>query len=274
MLGNNLTTCSLAFLMLLLGLSASIWGSTNESAANSITVVYNHVSGDSGADLKLAGGFSAFVRFNGQTILFDAGGERTLLLHNLTELMFDPGRLDAIVISHNHWDHVYGLPGVLGATGNAPPVYVADSAHEGIRQQNPRAKIVAVEKPTKIAAGAWVVGPMSLEYRGIPFAEQALVLDHEDGLVVLVGCSHPGVVSVVETVKKQFGGKKIALVAGGFHLRSTPGPDVEAIAATLRELGVTKLAPSHCTGDEATDILRQHWTEALLAFDLGDTVRF
>jgi len=266
------TVRSLTPFALLLTVCLSI--SADEPTANSMTVVFNHVRGDSNSNLEPGGGFSAFVRFNDQTILFDTGGERAPLLHNLKELKLDPGRLDAIVISHNHWDHVYGIPGALGAAGNNPPVYVPESAQEGLRQQNPRANIIAVDRPTKIAPGVWVVGPMSLQYGGRPFAEQALVLDHKDGLVVLVGCSHPGVVTVIETVKKHLGDKKITLLAGGFHLRSTPGPDVEAIASSLQEFGVARLAPSHCTGDQATEVLRRHWSEALLPFNLGDTIRF
>jgi 7,8-dihydropterin-6-yl-methyl-4-(beta-D-ribofuranosyl)aminobenzene 5'-phosphate synthase len=241
---------------------------------NSATVVYHHVPGSSEKNLEPQGGFSALVRVDGQTILFDTGGERTALVGNMEKLGFDPFGLDAIVISHNHWDHVYGLPGLSRMTGGNPPVYVPAAAKEGIRQQIPRANLVAVTETVEISPGVWVVGPMELEFRGIPFAEQAMVLEARDGLTVLVGCSHPGIVRIVETVKKQFGDRKIALVGGGFHLRSAPEPELEAVAASLQNLGVARLAPSHCTGEAATEIFRKTWGENLLAFDLGDTIRF
>jgi 7,8-dihydropterin-6-yl-methyl-4-(beta-D-ribofuranosyl)aminobenzene 5'-phosphate synthase len=187
-------------------------------------------------------------------------------------LGIDPYGLETIVISHNHWDHVYGLPGLSKMSGENPLVYVPASAMEGIRQQNPRAKLVAVEKSVEISPCIWIVGPMKMEYRGFPFAEQVLVLDTENGLVVLVGCSHPGIVRIVETVKTHFEHKKIALVCGGFHLRRTTESDLEAIATSLRELGVASLAPTHCTGDRAAEVFRRIWGAEVLSFNLGDTL--
>lgn len=246
----------------------------SEPPSNSITVVYNHIRGDSDAELQTGGGLSAFVRFKGQVVLFDTGGETSPLLQNIEELGHSMGRLDAVVISHNHWDHVYGLPGVLSVTRDDLRVYVPESAQEAILQQNPRADVVAVSEPTQFMPGMWLVGPLQVAHRSATVSEQALVLDHEDGLIVLVGCSHPGIVTIVERVKKTLGGKKIKLVAGGFHLRSTPSEEIEKISSRLQQLGVGNLAPSHCTGDGAMSVFRREWPDRLVSFDLGDTVNF
>lgn len=248
--------------------------SADEPATDTITVVYDHVRADSAADLKPRGGFAAFVEFNGKVILFDTGGQADILLQNIKELKQDASWIEAVVISHNHWDHVYGLPGVLSVARAHPKVYVPEKSREGILQQNPRGAFVAVGSPTQIMPKVWSTGSMTLEYRGTTIAEQALVLEHEDGLVILVGCSHPGIVAIVERVREMFKDRKILLVGGGFHLGDSSEEEIRQISSKLRQYGVERLAPSHCTGDVQTDVFRQEWGEKIVSFRLGDSFRF
>jgi 7,8-dihydropterin-6-yl-methyl-4-(beta-D-ribofuranosyl)aminobenzene 5'-phosphate synthase len=207
-------------------------------------------------------------------LVFDAGGEASVILENLHSLGFDNIELDALVISHNHWDHVFGLPGVMSGARNTPPVYVAASAADGIKQQFPRADVIAVDGPKKIAPEVWLTGPLEIEFMGAPLSEQALVLEHPDGLHVVVGCSHPGIVAIVERVQEMFPEAPIAFVGGGFHLRSTGEAEIRKIADALERLGVRKIGPSHCTGGTAVSIFRDRWGKNFVNFDLGDTYRF
>lgn len=245
-----------------------------EPAANRITVVYNHSRGDAASELQPGGGFSALVELDGRVILFDAGGQADTLLNNLHALDKDPSRIEAVVISHNHWDHVYGLPGIISLAGDRVKIYVPGSSQESIVQQNPRGSIIAVEDPVEIMPKVHVIGPIKLEYRGTMFEEQALVLEDEAGLIVLVGCSHPSIVEIVRRIKRLLEDKMILLVAGGFHLRSTPADEVSEIAAKLREAGVELIAPTHCTGERATATFREKWGENFVTFNLGDSFSF
>ena len=244
-----------------------------KAVGNSITIVYNH-EGAAAADLVKRGGFSAFVQLEDRSLVFDAGGEASVILENLHSLGFDKVELNALVISHNHWDHVFGLPGVMSGTRNTHPVYVAASAADGVKQQFPRADVIAVDGPKKIAPDIWVTGPLEIEFMGAPLSEQALVIEDPNGLHVVVGCSHPGIVAIVERVREMFPDTPIAFVGGGFHLRSTGEVEILEIADALERLGVRKMGPSHCTGGTAVEIFRDRGGETVVNFDLGDTYRF
>jgi 7,8-dihydropterin-6-yl-methyl-4-(beta-D-ribofuranosyl)aminobenzene 5'-phosphate synthase len=229
-----------------------------DRTSGSITVVYNHEGSAAADNLVKSGGFGVFVQLEDQFLMFDAGGEASVILENLHSLGFADTELEALVISHNHWDHVFGLPGVMSGARNRHPVYVA----------------AAVDGPKQVAPEVWLTGPLEIDFMGAPLSEQALVLDLPKGLHVIVGCSHPGIVTIVQRVRQMFPDRPIALVAGGFHLRSTGEDEIRRIASDLERLGVRKIGPSHCTGGQAVRIFRERWGENFVSFDLGDTYRF
>jgi 7,8-dihydropterin-6-yl-methyl-4-(beta-D-ribofuranosyl)aminobenzene 5'-phosphate synthase len=245
-----------------------------EQVTGSLTVVYNHEGTDTANELQRRGGFSVHVQLEDRSLLFDAGGEATVILENLEQLGLDDGRLEAVVISHNHWDHVYGLPGIMSLARSNPPVFVAQSAAGGLRQQYPHANVVAIKGPKRIGPGIWLTGPLDIEHRGTTLSEQALVIEHPRGLHIIAGCSHPGTVAMVERARDMFPGEAIALVAGGFHLRSTEEKEIREIVDDLQELGVNRIGPSHCTGDRAMRLMRDRWGERFVKLGLGDSYQF
>jgi 7,8-dihydropterin-6-yl-methyl-4-(beta-D-ribofuranosyl)aminobenzene 5'-phosphate synthase len=244
-----------------------------ELAENSITIVYNNVPGNTAADVRVGGGFSAFIVFGQERILFDVGGDASILMNNVRALDLDFSNLNAVLISHNHWDHVYGLPGIYAFVESNPGVYVPSSSKDAILQQYPRADVLPVEEPVEIFPDVWSTGIINLDYRGISLSEQALVLDNDDSLYIVTGCAHPGIVSFVERVKQLFPEKSIALLAGGFHLGNAKEEEIKEISTALKILGVNKIAPSHCTGRAAMQIFEQEWGEQYLRLYLGDTHR-
>ena len=261
-------------LIVLCGFSMAALETPSHEKKGAVTVVYNHEGSSSEPELVQRGGFAAYVHLEEHSVLLDVGGEASIILENLQRLDTDFSRIEAVVISHNHWDHVFGLPGVMSGSRTKAPVYVAESAAAGVHQQFPRATVVPVGTTTEVAPRVWVTKPLEIEFMGAHLSEQALVIERSDGLHVLVGCSHPGIVDIVKLVKEEFPGKPIAFVGGGFHLRSTPEPEIREIAAELDELGVRKIGPAHCSGDAAKRIIRELWGDRFVSFDLGDTVRF
>ena len=241
---------------------------------NSITAVSSHEPSKSKADLYTKGALSAYIKVNGKVILFDTGGKATSPLKNLEELGLDVSAIDAIVLSHSEPDHVQGLPDLLNAAAMKPKIYTPAPAATAIVQANPDAEVFAVLKPTRVLPDAWIVGPIELETKGRPLIEQALVLDQPDGLVVIVGCSHPEIIEVVQQVKEVFGHRRIKLVAGGVHLQKTPSDEIREISLKLQQKGVKSLALSNCTGAPAMRIFRQEWGDRVVSLDGGDTIEF
>lgn len=241
---------------------------------NSITAVSSHEPSKSKADLYTKGALSTYIKVNGQVILFDTGGETTSLLQNLEELGLDVGAIDAIVLSHSEPDHVSDLTDLLKAAEMKPKIYVPAAAGEATSLRNPGATVVAVANPTRVIPDAWLVGSIRLDTDGETFDEQALVLDRPDGLVVIVGCSHPGIAEVVQQVKEVFGHQRIKLVAGGIHLQKTSKDEIREVSLKLQQKGVKSLALSNCTGDPAMKIFRQEWGDRVVSLDRGDTIDF
>ncbi|MDH4212222.1 MAG: MBL fold metallo-hydrolase [candidate division WOR-3 bacterium] len=244
------------------------------SAENSIAIVYNNVPGDMSSGVKVGGGFSAFIVFNQKEILFDTGGDTAILINNIRALGLNLEHLDAAVISHNHWDHVYGLPGIHALTGVTPKVYVPGSSKDSVLQQNPHLDVVPIQEPMEIMPSVWSTGEVKTSYRDIALLEQSLILDGGEGLYVITGCAHPGVVEIIERVKEILPERPIALVTGGFHLVNATEEEVRGISAKLKELGVKNIAPSHCTGSMAMDIFREEWGDRHVELYLGHVHKF
>jgi 7,8-dihydropterin-6-yl-methyl-4-(beta-D-ribofuranosyl)aminobenzene 5'-phosphate synthase len=209
--------------------------------------------------LRTSWGFACWVETEETTVLFDTGGDGTMLIDNLTKLGLDPRAIDAIVLSHAHGDHTGGLMALLG-TGIKPTVYVPASFSAAFKRDVRRlTDLVEVTGAVTIAPGIHTTGEV-----GSGIIEQALAVETADGLVVVTGCAHPGVVEMVRRARvaaanapgtSGFGtGDPVALVMGGFHLGGASRARVEGIIAHFRDLRVQQVAPCHCTGDAARQL--------------------
>jgi len=251
-----------------------IFGSSSETANNRIQIVVNNIPGDADSNLMQTGGLSAWIEANGITLLFDVGGDYQSLLENFEKLNLDLNNLDAVIISHNHWDHVYGLPGIMKSAGNKPDVYVPEYSHRSIKEQNPRASVIPVNKSHQIYPGIWSTGQLGASIHNTVIYEQSMIIEKNDSIYVLTGCGHPGIVEIVEKAKSMFPEKSIALLAGGFHLRDYSIQDIEKISFRLIKMGVTVIAPSHCTGQAATEYFKEKWGENYKSLRLGEEFVF
>ena len=226
-----------------------------------MTIVYDNNEYDE--RLRTAWGFSCLVEWGDLTLLFDTGGDVPTLLSNMEVLDIDPRHIDIVVLSHIHGDHVGGLGGILAVNKEAT-VYLPRSFPASFKEQvEAHARVVEVHEPMEIAEGIYTTGEM-----GAGIIEQSLVVVTDPGLVVITGCAHPGIVSIVEKAK-EITGEEVYLVTGGFHLGGASQAAIEGIVEDFRKLGVQKAAPCHCSGDLARSIFERAYGEDFIRVGVG-----
>jgi 7,8-dihydropterin-6-yl-methyl-4-(beta-D-ribofuranosyl)aminobenzene 5'-phosphate synthase len=230
-----------------------------------ITVVYDNNPYKQG--LETAWGFSAFLTGPEKTILFDTGGDGSLLLSNMEKLAVDPNKIDIAVLSHIHGDHTGGLGSFLEKNPNVT-VYLPKSFPTKFKDnvQARRSKIVEVEQPLKICENVYSTGQL-----GKWIKEQSLVIRTERGLIIITGCAHPGIVKIVNTAK-DFLKDDILLVMGGFHLEWATKGKIEKIISAFKQWHVRYVGPCHCTGDKARALFEKHFGENYISIGAGKVI--
>lgn len=237
----------------------------SEQVHHRFHVVFNNVAGKKG--LETSWGFACLVEGPNKNVLFDTGGDGDVLLANMKHMGLDPKGIDAIVFSHIHGDHTGGLAAVLSRKPDLT-VYVPESFPAWFRRKVEQlgARMETVSGPRRLLHEVFSTGEM-----GSAIEEQALIVDTAQGLVVITGCAHPGVAEMAARAKAHLG-KNIYLLMGGFHLRHSSDSEIGAIIRRLKELGVKKVAPSHCTGENAVRRFREQWADDFVEGGLGAVV--
>lgn len=238
------------------------------SGNTSIKMIYNNSGKCSG--LENAWGLSVWIEDESGVTLFDTGGDASTLKKNIEYLDLDYNKINRIVISHNHWDHKGGLKFVLSKVKENTDLYVAVQDKKEFQSEFPSANVICIDKSTKIHNNIWSTGSLCASQTENDIDEQSLIIIEGDAMIIMNGCSHPGIVKIVKQAKEDHPGKSIALVAGGFHLMRKSAKEVKKISAELKELGIEKIAPSHCTGDKAIDIFKEDWGDQFVNMNIGD----
>ncbi len=231
-----------------------------------LTVVYNNVPFNQ--DLKTAWGKAVFIKGMEKSILFDTGGDGSILLFNMKKLKIDPTEIDIVFLSHIHYDHVGGLDAFL-RENNEALICLPSSFPDNFKNKvkNKSVKLSSIKEAEEICENVWSTGEL-----GTSIKEQSLVLNTPKGLVVITGCAHPGIVEIVKFVKNYFK-KNIYMVLGGFHLISLSESEIIEIINELKKLRVKKIAPSHCSGEKAIELFKEAWGEGFVESGCGAEIR-
>ena len=254
-------------------------------------------------------GFAALVEpAGGEPLLFDAGQGLTLL-HNAGRMNRDLRRVPCVALSHGHYDHAGGLLPLLNECGPkqvfahpgvfAPRFRVKDNGecvdigmpHAQQDLELAGASFFLADSHRRIAPGIWLTGEIP---RVTPFEtgdaglfldchghvqdsiidDQSLIIETRQGLVLLLGCCHAGLVNTLQHVITLTGRSDIHAIVGGMHLGFCSETQVGQTIAALRPLGVKKLAAAHCTGFHAAARIRHECPAAFQPAMVGYTVEF
>jgi 7,8-dihydropterin-6-yl-methyl-4-(beta-D-ribofuranosyl)aminobenzene 5'-phosphate synthase len=254
-------------------------------------------------------GLSLWIEASGQRLLFDTG-QGPALASNAGKLGVALHSADTLVLSHGHYDHTGGVPLVIESApavhvfchpavptsrysirnGAARPIGMPESARSALERVPPE-RLHWTTRPIEIAPGIGLTGPIprlrDYEDVGGPFFvddegkhsdpiddDLALWIRTDRGLVVVVGCSHAGVINTLKYAQRLSGGSRVHAVLGGFHLGEAGETRVARTMGALTALGPDLIVPCHCTGELAVEKLRQTFGERVLIGSAGATYTF
>jgi len=249
-------------------------------------------------------GLAFLLEHDGSQFLFDTGGSGEVLAHNLAVAAVAADDLDFVILSHAHRDHTGGLAWLLGA---APELQVyahpaALEAHYSDRSGEMCEKglpfTLSAEQEARMhlskerrvllpgvvasgeiqprpcpegrsphhyvkAAGKWIPDPYH--------DDQSLILQREEGLVLVCGCCHTGLLNTVAWVEREYG-ECPRIIVGGLHLAGADGAHIAEIVGELKRRGTPMLYPNHCTGENAIMALSQAFPGRVESFPAGSTL--
>ena len=255
-------------------------------------------------------GFAAWIDIGEDSFLFDTG-QGTALVPNAETLNIDLSQASALVLSHGHYDHTGAVAAFLAVNRKAPVIYahdatiarfscrpdelpprqigMADETRQALTQLPPERRIV-LDAPHHLHPGIGITGPVprntTFEDTGGPFYldqdkmqadpitdDLSLWFETIDGLVILTGCCHSGLVNTVRHVRQISGVTRIHGIIGGLHLLNAGTERLEATLAFLHECAPDFLLPCHCTGAHVIDRLLTEFGDAKMkAGGAGKTI--
>jgi 7,8-dihydropterin-6-yl-methyl-4-(beta-D-ribofuranosyl)aminobenzene 5'-phosphate synthase len=268
--------------------------SAHKVSALKITVLVTNLAGDM-HEGDGEWGYSALVEVDGHKILYDTGASADMVMKNAAALHIELSDVEEVILSHNHWDHVGGLMTLRRELARVNPRAMS-RVHVGAGIFEPRldasgvdnnglktiraeylatgGQFIVHEQPTQLYPGVWLTGPVprpNAEKNWIPGLtiagpqgpiednvpeDSALLFETAEGTVILTGCGHAGIVNIAEYAKQITGGSPLLAVVGGLHLFAASDQTIHWTGEKLKSYGMRYLLAGHCTGIEATYLLR------------------
>ena len=239
----------------------------SQSADSGITLTVTYDNYHYQPELQTAWGFSCIIQGMDKTILFDTGGNGQVLLSNMQDLNINPETIDIIVLSHIHGDHVGGLMSFLERNTRST-VYLPQTFPQRFKGEvcQSGADIIEVGPSTEICPNVYSTGIM-----GSGIKEQSIILRTDQGMIVITGCAHPGIVNILKKAGQLFS-DEIVLAMGGFHLGGQSSYQLRNLIADFKRLGVSYVGPCHCSGDLTRQLFEEEYQDHYLAIGVGKVI--
>jgi 7,8-dihydropterin-6-yl-methyl-4-(beta-D-ribofuranosyl)aminobenzene 5'-phosphate synthase len=265
-----------------------------------VTILYDSF-GKSPA-LTMDWGFAALVEYGGKRILFDTGNNAKKFEHNVKALGVDLRNLDFVVISHRHADHTSGLNYLLSINPNVR-IYVPDEPwgvfargvpNDFYRKDPslpaemryfgghppdildagtpwPGANFTPISQQTEVSPGIFIFPGVSTSPGTLELKELSLAIKTPQGVILIVGCSHPGVEHILQETTAI--DPHISILLGGLHQIQKPDAEVERIAAALHDqYKLDRIAPGHCTGEPEFAALKKAFGDHYVYAGVGTVI--
>lgn len=252
-------------------------------------------------ELKKDWGFAALVEHAGVRILFDTGNDAEMFRHNVETLKVDLTRLDFVVISHRHGDHTDGLRYLLRVNPRVK-IFVPDDEYFGgptpaafferaVDSLPPHMRYFDGSPPARVPHGSpWkeansqrvtgtlevrpgirLVGNLSAGPRFTETPEVSLAIDTPGGQLLLVGCSHPGIELILQSVDAQR--RPVRLLVGGLHWVALADAEIARLTSALRDQWrVASVAAGHCTGEPGFAALQRAFGNGYVYAGVGTVI--
>ncbi|MFZ2603618.1 MAG: MBL fold metallo-hydrolase [Candidatus Omnitrophota bacterium] len=208
----------------------------------------------------------------GEDVLFDTFGDPGVLLNNIRKLNIDTAKIKHIILSHDDWDHIAGLWYLIPDRKDIT-VYICPGFKQEIKDRivSFGVKVIEAGETTQIKDGIYSTGELYRESEGRKICEQSVVIKTGDGLAIICGCAHPGIANIVNSVKKQFN-EDVYFIIGGLHLKDAPIEEARQVIRKLKQSGVERIAPMHCTGKKATQLIKKEFNASCVEVQQGNSI--
>jgi len=225
-----------------------------------IKIIYDNCTANE--HFQAGWGFSCVVEVGLRKILFDTGADVHAFFSNLQKFGMQCEEITDVVYSHKHADHIAGFEEVIGKIKQSGRLFLPKKFPS--KKRPPTIHTEIVEEFQEIDSGIY-----SLVLKGgFFFYEQALVIETKNGLVVITGCAHPGIITLLQEVQKRLK-QPIHLVLGGFHLFRSKQSYIDEVVHQFKALKVQTAAPCHCTGSMAIERFHQAFKENFYKIGAG-----